>query len=554
MGEGTNVGTAFVTIRPDTTGFESQAQTGLAAPVKRVALGIAAVFAANKVKDWLGGMIGEAEEAQRVGKQTEAVIRSTGGAAGVSAKQVEDYSTALSKVSGLDDEVIQSGANMLLTFKNIGSEIFNRTLRATTDMAAGMAAASGGTVDLKGASIQLGKALNDPIAGISALSRVGVQFTEDQKAQIGAMVAAGDTLGAQKVILEEVEKQFSGSAAANATSSMKWRVAVDNLKELIGQALLPVMQKVVDFAQPIVEWLTKNKDVAIALAGVITGVLLVALAAYVVNMTAAAVATLAATWPILAIIAGIAAVAAVAVAFATQWDEIWAWIRDNPVIAAVIALVLSVIAPFLLVAAALGALAANWEAVWAWLQQAASDAWNGVIRPVLDELSGAISWVGTAATDAKDAAASAFTAMGTAITNAYNQFIKPAVDTVIDAINTVKDAWNSFKDAIGGLVSGGSLPTPPGYTQHGTRANRPRASGGPVAAGEWYRVNDGTLRGIEYFRPGVSGAVVPLVPGGGTAAANAGGLHIGTVNLYVDELASPDQVIAVLERLDRERV
>src|SRR5262245_39764661 len=59
---------------------------------------------------------------QQVAAQTEAVLKSTGGAANVSAKQVEGYATALMRKSGVDDEAIQSGENLLLTFTNIRNE------------------------------------------------------------------------------------------------------------------------------------------------------------------------------------------------------------------------------------------------------------------------------------------------------------------------------------------------------------------------------------------------------------------------------------------------
>jgi hypothetical protein len=70
--------------------------------------------------------------------------------------------------------------------------------------------------DLKGSAVQLGKALNDPIAGVGALSRVGVTFTETQKDMIKTMVEAGNVAGAQTLILDELGKEFGGSAKALA--------------------------------------------------------------------------------------------------------------------------------------------------------------------------------------------------------------------------------------------------------------------------------------------------------------------------------------------------
>src|SRR3989304_4603969 len=72
----------------------------------------------------LKGSIDAAMEAQRVMTQTEAVIKSTGGAAGLTAEEIGKLAEAESRLTSVDDEVIQSGQNMLLTFTNIGGEVF----------------------------------------------------------------------------------------------------------------------------------------------------------------------------------------------------------------------------------------------------------------------------------------------------------------------------------------------------------------------------------------------------------------------------------------------
>jgi hypothetical protein len=216
------------------------------------------------------------EEAEAVTKTTEAVIKSTGAAANVTAGQVESLAGSLSDKSGIDDEVIQSGENMLLTFKNIrdeagkGNDIFTQTTKVAVDMAAGMAAASGGTADLKAANIQLGKALNDPIKGISALSKVGVTFTAQQEKQIETLVKSGDTLGAQKIILAEVSSQFKGDAAANKTSSMVMATAFGNLQESIGGVVAIIAGPLAAILSTALGWLGKYPGVLTAVAAAIT--------------------------------------------------------------------------------------------------------------------------------------------------------------------------------------------------------------------------------------------------------------------------------------------
>jgi phage-related protein len=193
---------------------------------------------------FLKGAFDEADEARKVGAQTAAVIKSTGGVAGITAGHVSSLSTAISKKIGVDDEAIQSGQNMLLTFSKVrnevgkGNAIFDRATVSASDMAA----AFGG--DAVSNSKMLGKALNDPTKGVAALTRVGVSFTEQQKEQIKTLQESGDFLGAQKIILGEVEKQTKGSAASQATAAMKAGVAWGNLKETVGTALMPAFDAV----------------------------------------------------------------------------------------------------------------------------------------------------------------------------------------------------------------------------------------------------------------------------------------------------------------------
>lgn len=185
----------------------------------------------------------EAAEHNKAVGQTDAVLKSTGGAANVTAGQISGMAEKLGKLAVVDDDVIRSGQNLLLTFTNIrnetgkGNDIFDQATLAATDMAAAL---NGGQVTaegLKSANIQLGKALNDPIKGITALSRVGVSFTAEQKAQITAMAESGDIMGAQKLILAELTKEFGGSTKAtgdNASASQKFSVIMSDLREKIG--------------------------------------------------------------------------------------------------------------------------------------------------------------------------------------------------------------------------------------------------------------------------------------------------------------------------------
>ena len=204
----------------------------------------------------IGFVSDNAGEAEKVQAQTEARLKSTGGAANVTAKQVGDLATEISNYSGMDDEAVQSGENLLLTFTKIrneagkGNDVFNQATKISADLSVALGK------DLNGSAMMVGKALNDPIKGVTALGRAGVQFTEQQKAQIKALVESGDTMGAQKVILRELETQVGGSAKAMGDTLPgalgKMKTALGNVAEMAGGFVAPAIGKAADFVTKLV--------------------------------------------------------------------------------------------------------------------------------------------------------------------------------------------------------------------------------------------------------------------------------------------------------------
>jgi hypothetical protein len=156
----------------------------------------------------MGLVIKNTAEAERVDAQLEARLKSTAGAAGMTKQALDELATATARKTTYDDEAVKSAEAMLLTFTKIHADVFPRAIDAITDMATAM-----GT-DLESATIQLGKALNDPIQGITALQRVGVTFSADQKAVIESLVETGQQAEAQRLILRELETEFGGAAGA----------------------------------------------------------------------------------------------------------------------------------------------------------------------------------------------------------------------------------------------------------------------------------------------------------------------------------------------------
>ena len=192
------------------------------------------------------GAFDAAVESQKISRETERVIQTTGASAWTSADQIGDLADSISGLTGADDELVQSTANLLLTFTNVrnavgeGNDVFDQATGYALDLASVM-----GT-DASSAAVMLGKALNDPVKGMGKLTKAGVTFDDQQRAQIKTMGESGDILGAQKVILQELGKEFGGAAAAAQTPVDALKVQLGNLQEEIGGALVPIVSKGAD--------------------------------------------------------------------------------------------------------------------------------------------------------------------------------------------------------------------------------------------------------------------------------------------------------------------
>ena len=460
--------------------------------------------AAMAFGSFMKGAFDEATEAIKIGKETERVIVSMGGAANVTVGHVEKLSEAISKRTGIDDEAIQSGANLLLTFGNIrnevgkGNKVFDQATRLSQDMATVM------KTDMRTAALQVGKALNDPIAGLTALRRVGVQFTDQQEEQIKAMVEAGDAMGAQKVILGELKREFGGAAAAAATPFEKLQVQFKNMQEELGMKMMPVLVR-------LSEWFLRE---------------------------------------------GIPAIEGFVAWFKANWPEIQkgfqdAWVVIEPILTNLwdrIKSTWAVIEEFVGLVKAI--IDGDWSEAWERLKALAGAALDWV-------------WDTALALPAKLAAAlwDAGVAAAKALFDAWVENIDDMLvwlvglpQRMVEAIGDIAGRmwdigvqagaalWNGIKSQIGNVlelipVIGGSF----GASKITNPADLPdwydgpRAAGGPVSRGMGYTVGE---NGPELFVPGASGSIIPnhALGGGGTSiVVNVSGF-VGNEAQLADEI------------------
>jgi phage-related protein len=167
-----------------------------------------------------------------------------GDEAGTVSKRLQEVAQATALQTGADNNSIKATQAKLLTFKQLAATAgdvggsFDRATKAAVDLAA----AGFGSAETN--AVQLGKALNDPIKGITALNRSGITFTEVEKEKIKALTESGQVLEAQALILEAIEKQVGGVAGATANMSDRLAVAGSIIKERFGAALLPVFEAI----------------------------------------------------------------------------------------------------------------------------------------------------------------------------------------------------------------------------------------------------------------------------------------------------------------------
>lgn len=147
-------------------------------------------------------------EAEQATSQITAALNSTKGAAGLTRAQLKGMAEGMKELTAYDDDAVAGMQSVLLTFTKVGKQVFPQASQAILDMSTRLGQ------DLKTSAVQVGKALQDPIKGITALKRVGVDFSESQVSMIKHMVETGHTMDAQKVILQELQTEFGGSAVA----------------------------------------------------------------------------------------------------------------------------------------------------------------------------------------------------------------------------------------------------------------------------------------------------------------------------------------------------
>lgn len=269
-------------------------------------LGVAAAF-----RD----VIGLYDEQERAEAKVAQAVRATGMAAGFSAPELAKMASGLQSITRFGDESILNNVTaQLLTFKEISGTAFERAQVAALDLATVLDG------DLQSASIMLGKALNDPIKGLSAMSRAGITFSEAQADVIKELARAGDIAGAQKLILDEIASAYGGQAEAARKAGTgivdAWANTWGDVKEVVGGVLIEILPPIIETLESLTGWfknLTPEGQKTVVMLGALAvaippvtaalGLMVTGMAAlsgpvgWVIGSIAALTAGLALLWP-----------------------------------------------------------------------------------------------------------------------------------------------------------------------------------------------------------------------------------------------------------------
>lgn len=294
-------------------------------------VGQAIFTAGQKALDLVKTSIGDAIQATKDWQQQQqglqAVLKSTNDASGLSAEEVMKLAENIQATTPISREAALTGDNMLLTFRQIGSDVFPAASQAVADMATRL---NGGLIpsaqQMSQQALMLGKAINDPTQGLTLLRREGVTFTEQQKEQIKTMQANGNIMGAQKLMLAELSAEFGGSAAANVkTFDGQIAMLKNRFNDLVGGAIVKLLDVLKQFA----EFLFQHKELLAAVAGVIAALVILIGIALVHAIWLAVAAMLTGLAPALLLIIPIAAaIGFIAYEIISHWNQLKLWFSD----------------------------------------------------------------------------------------------------------------------------------------------------------------------------------------------------------------------------------
>lgn len=320
---------AVVSARDEASDTLKSVSSSMGGLVGQFALGNIVANAATSAWEGLKDTFKEAYTASNTIENSMAqinqILKDNNDASGQSAKGIEEWAAQVNATTPISKEAALAGAQTLLTFTDIGKNVFPLASKATEDLAEHLA--GGGVVSsdqMTQAAKRLGVALTDPSTGFSRLKQAGITFTESQEAAIKSMQTTNGVGAAQTLMLQDLSSKMgdSATAAGNTFAGSMTRIR-DILVNVVEIRVIDVLKQ---SFEDLVNFLNSNKDVFSALVGGVAALAAIIgglLTAAIYDATAAFISldAAAAPWIALAVAIG-AALGAIAYVIIKNWPAI----------------------------------------------------------------------------------------------------------------------------------------------------------------------------------------------------------------------------------------
>lgn len=229
----------------ESTAKQIQAQSGQADSAERLYGGYmkvvgayaAVMAAAGKVIAVVNEMREAGEANVLTGAKLQAVLDATGRSAEISTRQYGRWATELRKATGVSEQEIMDMGAQLSVFGNIGSDILPEILERSVDLSRLWGEA------LPSSAKKLGRAIEDPLKGMSQLEESGIMLDSQAKKNITTLMKAGKTAEAQRILLDALGQRVGGVASSMMDAigpTQNFRTSLAEIKGEIGEDLLNI--------------------------------------------------------------------------------------------------------------------------------------------------------------------------------------------------------------------------------------------------------------------------------------------------------------------------
>ena len=516
----------------ETAGQKAQFAISKAAVPAAAALGVLADFGGDAVKAFM--------EDDKAAQLLATSLRNTTGATDAQIKSVEGFITKTSIAAAVSDDELRPALDKLV--RGTGD-----VTKAQDLLSLALDISAGTGKDLGSVSDALSKAFNGQLGPLKKLDPALASLIENGATTDEVFAALGTTF-----------KGAASTSANTASGKMKsFSIQMDEFKESVGAAVMPIISKLLPAFKKIGDWISSHVNLIVTLGLVFGGI---AAAIWLTN--AAIVAWNAIT----------AVTAAVNAVLATSFSALWV-ASGAVLILAVIAALVVLQAKFDIFGVAIDGIKAGFDAVWGAIKFAfdwVKDHWE----LILGILTGPFGLAALVVIKFKDDIIAFFGNIISWVTDHWKLILAVITgpfglafsailffkDSVIGVFNGLKDLAATIFDGIGGAFKGvinAVISGLEGGLNFAIKGLNTILDGIDSAAGPW--VNFGSIPNVKLPRlaeggittgptvamVGESGpeAIIPLSKLG-SMGFGGGGANI-TVNVTS---ANPDDVVAALQR------